>query len=240
MKSTLPATHLLRHFVLFALTIIFLLTMIRAAYGLWQFPRVMEADALVDIFVVGVRFDLALIGYLLLIPVVLGTLLGMFDSTRLLARWLVFGWLIAGLLFILLAELVTPYFVAEQGLRPDIPLLSALENPLAALKTVWSEHLIPAVIGVVLAALILIAFWSRLEISRLLRYRLSRLSAMLLAIVGGAICLLAIWSGVDPRQPALSPGSGLISADATVNDIASNTAFKTLYSIAMPYLNEAQ
>jgi hypothetical protein len=240
MKSTLPATHLLRHFVLFALTIIFLLTMIRAAYGLWQFPKVMEADALVDIFIMGVRFDLALIGYILLIPVVLGSLLGMFDSTRLLAKWLVPGWLIAGLLFILLAELVTPYFVAEQGLRPDIPLLSAVEKPLAALKTVWSEHLIPAVIGVVLAVLILIAFWSRLETSRLLRYRLSRLSAMLLAIVGGAGCLLAIWSGVDPRQPALSPGSGLISADATVNDIASNTAFKTLYSIALPYLNESQ
>jgi len=231
MKSTLPASHLLRHYVLFALTVVFLLTMIRAAYGLWQFPKVMEADALVEIFVTGLR---------LIAPVIIGSLLGMFDFSRGLAKYIVLTLLILGLLFVLLTELISPWFIQEQGVRPDLPLLMNLENPQEALRSLGSQYLIPTIIGTVLVGLIFIAFWARLETSRMLRYRLSRLPAILLALVGGALCVVAIWSDVDPRNPPLYPGTGLISADATVNDIATNTGYKTLYSIALPYINQIQ
>ncbi len=238
MKSTLPATHLLRHFLLFVLTVVFLLTLIRAAYGLWQFPRLDETNALMPLFLQGLRFDLALIGLVCLIPVVLGSLLSMSEGTRGLAKFVITSFLMLGLLLILTLELITPWFVQNQGLRPDVALMGGIENPVAALQVVVQEHPIPLVVGLVLCALILIAFWARLEMKRFLRYRVAAPSALMLAIVGGLACVIAIWSTPDLRQPAFSPGDSLISADSTVNDMAMNSAYKTLYSAALPLLNK--
>lgn len=237
MTSTLPASHLLRHILLFVLTTVFLLTLIRAAYGLWQFPRLEEADVLVPFFVQGLRFDLALVGLICLVPVVVGSVLSMTNATRGIAKFIIVVFLVVGLLLILALELVTPWFVETQGLRPDIDLLTSIKDPVETFKSVFSEHAIPVVIGLVLCVLILWAFWSRLELTRFLRYRLSFPSALLLAIVGGLACLLAIWSTPDFRNPAFSPGDSLISTDSTINDLVMNSAYKTLYSAALPLLN---
>ena len=241
MNSILSATHLLRHFVLFTLSVVFLLTMTRAGYSLWQFPKVLEANVLVDMFVTGLRFDLALVGLVLLVPVLLGSFFGMFNLTRGLAKLIVILWLSLGMMYVLLTELVTPYFIAQQGVRPDVPLILSVENPLETIATLWSGQLIPAIIGVVLAVLILIAFWTRLETSRLLRFRLSRLSALALMLVGGALCLLAIHSSIDPKPTrlVLSPGDALVSTDVTVNDIVLNTGYKTAFSVVLPLINAA-
>jgi len=237
MKSTLPATHLLRQFLLFVLTCVFLLTLMRAAYGLWQFPKLEQADALVPLFVQGLRFDLALIGIICLIPVVLGSILSMTDATRGLAKFIIVLFLVFGLLLILFLELITPWFVDTQGVRPDLDLIASIENPIGTIKQVAVAHAIPLAVGSILCVLILIAFWARMELQRFLRYRVSVLSALLLAIGGGALCLLAIWSTPDLRNPAFSPGDSLISKDTTVNDLAMNSTYKTLYSAALPYLN---
>lgn len=237
MKSTLPATHLLRQFLLFVLTCIFLLTLMRAAYGLWQFPKLEEADALIPLFVQGLRFDFALIGLICLIPVVLGSILSMTNATRGLAKFIIVLFLVLGLLLILLLELVTPWFVDTQGLRPDIDLITSVENPVNTIKQIATAHVLPLAVGSVLCILILLAFWARMELQRFLRYRVSVMSGLLMAIGGGGLCLIAIWSTPDMRNSALSPGDSLISRDATVNDLAMNSTYKTLYSVALPYLN---
>ena len=237
MKSTLPATHLLRKFLLFVLMCVFLLTLMRAAYGLWQFPKLEEADALIPLFTQGLRFDLALIGLICLVPVVLGSILSMTSVTRGLAKFIIVLFLVVGLLLILLLELITPWFIDTQGLRPDINLLMSVENPIGAFKQVATAHVIPLVVGAILCVLIVAAFWARLELQRFLRYRISVPSAVLMAIGGGLICLVAIWSTPDLRNPALSPADSLISTDATVNDLAMNSAYKTLYSAILPYFN---
>lgn len=237
MKSTLPATHLLRHFLLFVLTAIFLLTVMRSAYGLWQFPKIEQTDSILSLFVQGLRFDLALIGMVALIPVVLGTLLAMSDATRGLAKFLITLFLMGGLLLILVLELLTPWFINTQGLRPDINILADMPDPIQTLQQVASEHAIPFAIAVLLCMLIIIAFWARLELGRFLRYRLSVPSALALALFGGLACIIAIWSTPDLRKPALSPADSLISEDTTVNDLAMNTGYKSIYSAALPYLN---
>lgn len=238
MKSTLPATHLLRQFLLFLLTCVFLLTLMRAAYGLWQFPKLEQTDAFIPLFVQGLRFDLALIGLICLIPVVLGSLLSMTSATRGLAKVVIVTFLVLGLSLILLLELITPWFVDTQGLRPDIDLLLATENPIETIKQVAAAHAIPLAVGVILSILILIAFWARMELQRFLRYRVSALPALLMALAGGLICLIAIWSTPDLRKPAFSPGDSLISKDSTVNDLAMNSTYKTLYTAALPWLNK--
>ena len=184
MKSTLPATHLLRHFLLFLLTVMFLLTLIRAAYGLWQYPKLAETDALVPLFVQGLRFDLALVGIICLIPVVAGSLLAALTATRSLAKLLITVFLVGGLLLILLMELLTPWFVQTVGLRPDLELLAGVEHPMAVLQSVVAANAIPLSVAALLCILILIAFWSRLEPKRFLRYRLSLFSGLFLGLAG--------------------------------------------------------
>ncbi|MFK7861281.1 MAG: hypothetical protein AB8B64_20870 [Granulosicoccus sp.] len=242
MKSTLPAQHLLRQYLLFAFTVTFLLTMFRAGLALWQFPLLEETNAFVALFVQGLRFDLALVGILCLVPIVVGSLLSMFDVTRTLARILISFFLFVSLLLILLLELITPWFVHTYALRPDATTLqnfaSSQDAPLEVVLTVLKEQAIPAVVAVVLGILVLLAFWARLEMPRFLRYRLSVPGALATAVLGGVLCVFAIWSTPDLRKAALGPGDALISTDETVNDLAMNSTYKTLHSIALPYFNQ--
>jgi len=236
MRTSLSATHLLRHLVLFLFTCIFLLTMVRAAYVLWQFPKALETNTILDIFVMGLRYDVALIAMLLLPALVLGTIIGMIGPLKGLARFFVVLFLMLGMFFILFSELITPYFMVEQGVRPDLAVLTAIEDPIATFAGLWSAYMVPAVIGVVLTVLILVAYWSRLEISRMFRFHLGALSSIALLVVGLALCGVAIYSGIDPDQPPLSPTTGLISKETVINEIATNTGFKFLYSLVSPYL----
>jgi len=236
MKSILPASHLLKQFVLFILTMIFLLTVTRAALALWQFQKLENTGVVVDLFVLGLRYDLALIGLICLIPIVLGSLFSMTDVTRAVARFVIVLFLVAGLVFTLLLELVTPWFIQTQGIRPDFNVITGVEQPAAALRSVISQHAISLIIGLVLCVLITFAFWSRLELQRFLKYRLSVPSAMLLALVGGLVCLVAVWSTPDLRKAALGPANSSISDDSTINEITMNSAYKTVYSLVMPYL----
>lgn len=236
MKSRLSGTHLLRHLVLFLLVGVFLLTMIRAAYVLWQFPKAMESEALLDIFAMGLRYDLALMGIILLPVVVLGSLFGMLRITRGLAKVLVVFLLMLGMIFILVSELITPYFLVEQGVRPDLSVLTAIKDPVDLLAGLWSSYMIPAIIGLVLTVLIIIAYFARLETSRMFRFPLAPLSTLLILVVGVVLCGWAIYSQIDPSQPPLSPTAGLISAETIINEITLNSGYKMLYSLVAPYL----
>ena len=96
MKSKLPASHLLRQFLLFTLTVLFLLTVIRAAYGMWQYPKLSQAEKVLPWFVEGLRYDVALIGLICFIPVVVGSLLSSLSRTRALAKLMISCFLVCG------------------------------------------------------------------------------------------------------------------------------------------------
>jgi len=238
MKPTIPSTHLLRHFVLFAFVALFLLTMIRAGYGLWQFPAVLESEAWYSLFLTGLRYDLALIGGLLLVPMIVGPLLGMLGVTRLIAKSFLIIWLVGALGYILVTEYITPYFILESGIRPDLAVLAVTEEPIIAAMGFVSAHFVPALIGILLMLMIFLAYARRLEITRLLAYRLSVGSSIALLILGSAVCLLAIRSEYDPGKPALSPGHSLISKQTLINEISMNTGYKIAYSTIQPYFSK--
>ena len=163
MKSTLPASHLIRHFLIFALTVVFLLTMARSAYALWQFPRLEAANAFVALFLQGLRFDLALIGIVCLVPLVLGFALSIFKASKGLAKIIVSVFLMGSLVLILLLELITPWFIDNYSLRPDLELITSVPSPMQTFTTVLREQAIPLVVAALLVVLIFSAFarvWS--------------------------------------------------------------------------------
>ena len=230
MSAALPATHLLRRYLLFALTVVFLLTTIRAGYVLWQFQATADAGALVSVFVQGLRFDLALVGMLLIVPVALFSLLSMLKITRGLTKFLTGAWLMVALLFVIVAELASVWFMAFQSSRPGPAEWTAVEDPLGTLVQVLKNHPAPALIGGALCLLILIAFTRRLELNRLMTFRVGVISAFALAILGSIACLFAIWSGPVIGQKPLSVADASVSSDPMVNNIALNTGFRLLSS----------
>lgn len=237
MKSNLPAAHLLRQFLLFALVVVFLLTLVRASYALWHFPQLEQTDAFVALFLQGLRFDLSLLGLICIVPAVLGSLLSMFRATRVIAKWLVGFFLVGGLILILLSELVTPWFLENMGVRPDLSLLQSVESPLQTLKEVFANQLIPLVIASVLCLLVLIAYLARMELGRFLRFPISKSGGMMVLVGVGFLSALAIRSKLDFTTSAMGPADAQISTDATINDIAMNSAYKILHSLAAPFLN---
>ncbi|MBX2825279.1 MAG: hypothetical protein KTR33_11165 [Gammaproteobacteria bacterium] len=231
MKSALSVTHLIRHFLLFVFTVLFLLTVVRAGLNLWLLHKVGDVPTLTNSFLTGLRFDLATIGYLLLVPIVVVTLLGIFKGTRAIARWFSLWWMMLALLLVMLLELVTPYFIHTASVRPDIHVFNAMEDPVATVASLWSIYLVPALIGIVLVTLIAVAFWSRMDSNRFLRYPVVKWSGFLFLIVGVALCLLAIRSSIELKQPALGPDAALISVEGVVNEIALNSTYKLLHSV---------
>jgi len=189
-------------------------------------------------FVQGLRFDIALIGIICLIPISIGSLLSITRFTKGLAKFVIVFFLSVGLLIILALEFVTPWFVNHFGVRPDISLISTIDQPVDVLKTVASNYTVPFVIGLLISALIFFAFCYRLDTGRFLRYRVFAPTGILLALVGALVCVMAIWSTPDIRQNRLTPADSQISTDVTVNDLTMNTTYKTIYSMLQPYFNK--
>lgn len=235
-ESTLPATHLMGRFLVFALTVLFLSLATRAGYALWQFAAVEDASPLA-LFATGLRYDVSLVGTLCLIPLVGGSLLAMFDLTRALAKALVVAWLVGALIFVLGTELVTPHFLASVGARPDA---ASFADPIE-LGTRLSERLraepLPAVIAGLLALAILLAYVLRVDSGRFLRRRLSRPSALALAVLGGVVCLVAARSELDFLAPALGIEDVRLGGSELAGEIALNSAWKTLHPFVAPLLD---
>jgi len=234
-KSILPASHLLRQFLLFSLTIVFLLTVLRATYAMWHFDKIQEYKVVVPVFVHGLRFDIALIGLILIIPVIFGSLLSVSKKTVGIAKFIVTLCLLSALFFVLLMELMTPWFIQTTGLRPDLTLLREIDKPFEELLYAFSNYTVPLVIALIVSVLMFFAFSLQMNLNRFLRFRVFAPTGILLGLLGGFICLLAIRSTLDFTGTALSPADSLISPDKTVNDLVMNTSYKTLHSIVMPY-----
>jgi len=215
--SRLPIGHLIRHYLLFAFAVLFLLTLARAGYNIWQLHMFEDVNTLLSSFLFGLRFDVALIGILLAVPVFIVPLLAMFRWTRMIAKGFSILWLILALAVVLLLELITPYTVQTAGLRPDLAVLTEMGNPVDVLAQLWSKYIIPASIGVLLALLIFIAFWSRLETTRFLRHPVKKLPAIAMSILGLALCLYAARSSINPITDTLTPQHALISAFGNAN-----------------------
>ena len=227
--AVLPAIHLTRRFALFAATVVFLLTTLRAGHTLWHFPAVEATGAHAALFLEGLRFDLALVGLVCIVPITLGPILGAFDATRPLARTLVLVFLVLGLALVLVAELLTPWSLAAVGERPGPGLVDALDDPLGTLLDAVREHPLVAGLGATLAALVGIAFWERLEVARLLRLPLARGQAFAHAALGGVVCAFAIWSGVPGTGGGpLSMADARVTDDPLVNELVANSAWKAL------------
>lgn len=211
----------------FVLLLVFL-SASRAALMLWQWQRVSAVDGAWSVLGYGLRMDVSLLCYLLILPAIVALLAPNRGAVGDFGRHLVAVWsaLVAGLLVFL--EVATPSYIAQYGVRPSRIFLEYLIYPREVLATLWGAYRLQLVAGpLVLLAVFGVAWRAMGHLARVAPrwrwwHRLLVLPLVLLAVFLGAR------SSLDHR-PA-NPSTAAFSSDPLVNDLALSSAYTLAYA----------
>jgi phosphoglycerol transferase MdoB-like AlkP superfamily enzyme len=220
---------LLRPLGMFAAASLAVLGASRAGLVLWQLPRVEAAHMLPAVFLQGLRFDLVLIGALLMPMTIVLPLLCTSTTLWPTGRRVLAGYLAACLGCIVFMELATPAFIAQFDSRPNRIFLEYLVYPKEVGSTLLAAYLwqvVAAVVAVAAASwLLLRAALSALREARPVRVVTAVVAAPLLF----SVCALASRSTFDHR--AVNPSTVAISTDPLANDLALSSLYTVLYAV---------
>ncbi|MCB1568629.1 MAG: LTA synthase family protein, partial [Xanthomonadales bacterium] len=204
------------------------LSLSRVALSLWQADAVSAASGWAQVFISGLRVDVATMCLLLglvaaiyvLIPVALARSRGV--------QWLLAVWLVLALAVPFMLEVATPPFMSEYGLRPNRLFIEYLVYPEEVGKTLIKGHLLAVVLATVFDALVVWLAWR--WIRRWLAAHPPQPGNGVLRIpLAVAVVLLSAFGvrstlGHRPMNPAMVA----FSSNATVNSLPLNS----FYSVA--------
>lgn len=229
-SHTADSLDYLRPLGLFALAVLVSLSVARLGLVVWQLERVTAAEMLGSIFVQGLRFDLIVVGFLLVLP---SLLLVPFATTRVMRRYgngLLRGYLTATFAGVLFLELATPSFINQYDARPNEIFLEYLIYPKEVASTMlagYSYQLGAALLVIALATVVLRRVLARSLVPPPRPMHL--LAALLLTPALLVLCVIAMRSSFDHR--AVNPSMVAISTDPMTNDLALNSTYSVLYAL---------
>jgi phosphoglycerol transferase MdoB-like AlkP superfamily enzyme len=116
-----------------------MLSLSRLALVVWQHERVAATGLGGGIFVQGIRADLILLGYFIVVPLALAPFLAHRRTARLwtaLTTW----WATAALVFIGFMELASPQFILQYDVRPNRLFIEYLAYPAEVFGTLWHGY----------------------------------------------------------------------------------------------------
>lgn len=125
---------------------LFVLSISRIGLLAWQWDRVNATGLFGRLIVQGVRADLILLGYLLVIPFLLAPL---FAHRKTAPFWKRFTatWASVCLVFIIFMELSTPQFIMQFDVRPNRLFVEYLSYPTEVISTLWNGFRIAVLLG---------------------------------------------------------------------------------------------
>ncbi|HNP66138.1 MAG TPA: LTA synthase family protein [Woeseiaceae bacterium] len=209
--------------------LILALTAARVLLVAWQWDRVVDANMLAPVFVQGLRFDLVLLGLLLIPAVITFPLLA---SSRVLVpvwRFLLRIYLPIALLAAIFMELSTPSFIEQFDSRPNILFVEYLDHPKEVFSTLWAAYKIPLVLAVLFIALFgAYTFRSFARLTAPIR-RTGLVPALVATPLLLIACLGMVRSTLDHRP--VNPSTVALSTDPLVNDLALSSTYSLLYAI---------
>jgi phosphoglycerol transferase MdoB-like AlkP superfamily enzyme len=201
----------------------------RLGLVVWQIARVSAAHMLGEVFLQGLRFDLVLVGALLM-PVALAVPL--FCTSAALMRVgkpLLLGYWVACFTGVVFMEVATPSFIAQFDARPNRLFVEYLVYPKEVGSTLLSGYL-PQLVAAVVAVILAVWLMQRtlrnvLRATRKIHWATAIAAAPILVV----LCFVAARSTLDHR--AVNPSTVAISTDPMVNDLALNSAYTVLYAM---------
>ena len=139
------------------------LSLSRAALGLWQAERVRDAGmGWSELLLQGLRTDVVQLSLLAAPLLLLAAALG---HRRTWGLWRRVGraWVLLALLLLTYLEAATPGFIVEYDLRPNRLFVEYLNHPREVLATIWNGHRLAFVSSLLAGALALRVFASALR-----------------------------------------------------------------------------
>jgi phosphoglycerol transferase MdoB-like AlkP superfamily enzyme len=205
-----------------------ILSLSRLGLAAWQWDRVQATGIAGTLFLQGVRADLILLGYLLVLPLLLAPLLAHRASSKA-WRALTVAWATFALVFIVFMELSSPQFIMQYDVRPNRLFVEYLVYPREVFATLWNGFRTALLLGVGFTVLLSVLLF------RLMRRASSGMrmwparKVLLLWPVLVVVVFMQVRSttGHRPANPALFALTG----DSMVNSLIINSGWSVLDAI---------
>lgn len=217
-----------RPLLLLALGALVTLTLSRLALMFLFYDRVSAVDAVSLVLLQGLRFDLVMVGMLLILPVLVSPLLITHAAGLSVWKFLMYFWVPLGMMILLFMELATVPFIEQFDIRPNILFFEYAGHPKEIFATLWEAYRLPLIAG---TAITLTVGWSLFTVTRSLLetassapWYLSIPLALLLSLILGAL----IRSTTDHRP--VNPSVVARTTDTLVNDLPLNSAYTVAYA----------
>ncbi len=197
----------------------------RLALVIWQWERVSGAGLVARTFIQGIRADLILLGYLLVVPLALAPLAA-FGATAKWWRTATAWWACSALMFIVFLELATPQFIMQFDVRPNRLFIEYLSYPAEVFATLWNGFRL-ATLSSLIATVVLGAVLHRVFV--LSSTHAVRWPAKRLLLSWPLVMLLVLFQirSTFAHRPA-NPAMFALSGDALVNSLIINSPWSVL------------
>lgn len=194
----------------------------------WQWQRVAATGIVGDILVQGVRADLILLGYLLVVPLLLLPFFAPFFRRPAPARaWVgvTVCWATLALIAIVFMEMATPRFILQYDVRPNRLFIEYLVYPREVAATLWNGYRTTVLLGFGVTILLGLTIWRLLKGAAAAPAWSTRkiLLTWPLAVLLVA-CQIRSTTDHRPANPALFALTG----DSMVNSVIINSAWSVL------------
>ena len=197
----------------------------RVALVAWQWERVAATGIVGQILVQGVRADLIMLGYLIVLPLVLSPLLA---HHKTLGLWknVTVVWGTFALILIVFMELATPQFVMQYDVRPNRLFIEYLSYPAEVMSTLWHGFRIALVLGVGFTIVLGAAIYKLLKAASADMVAWKPLK--LLALWPLLVLLVAFQIRSTLAHRPANPALFALTGDAMVNSLIINSPWSVL------------
>ena len=220
---------LLNPFIIFSLVTLATLSLSRILLMAWKYERVLKADGVCFILLQGVRFDLVLLGMLLIVPATVTPLISLIEPAQPVWTLVVRIYLVSCFVILLYIELSTPPFIEQFDLRPNYLFVEYLKYPKEVFATLWSAY------KLTLIASVSITLGSAYALNRLLQYYhpgvtpLYWLQALVMSFLALLLCFAMARSTLGHR--AVNPSTVAFSSDPLINTLPLSSTYTVLYAM---------
>jgi phosphoglycerol transferase MdoB-like AlkP superfamily enzyme len=214
---------------LFLLIVLSTLTLFRLGLISWQWDRVSAVDKTIQILLYGARFDLVLLGMLLIIPATITPLASLNAVSRRYWNQLLRVYLLICTLAIVFLELSTPSFITQYDARPNYLFVEYLIYPREVFSTLWGEYPLQLIFSFVVMVSLTVFGWKRSASLFQGKSSLKIIPTVLVTPLVFMLCFFAARSSLDHRP--INPSQTALSEDPMVNDIALNSTYSLMYAI---------
>lgn len=203
-----------------------IITCCRVGLVFYYHDRLAETLEYLRLFPIGLRMDVILLSYLIIVPTLLLLLLPKNTICRL--RSFFAAWTTIFLSLILYMEMTTFSFIEEYDLRPDRKFLEYLKHPREVLGTLWGAYKLEFLISTIVIVLAAIFFW-RFSSKIIINYReFDWKPRLVLLPIVIALLVLGARSTLGHRPANISTAT--FSNNHLANELALNSTYTMAYA----------